>query len=421
MPTLRIQPQRRQPRRIQLRRLFILLTTALLLSACLPGGTRSPAQTPVLVWHFFPDAEIALLEEIVADFSDLNPDVYVILERAPEEVERFDEQINAGLGPDLLVGSAAQLAWEIEQGYWLDLAGEDLDLDPFLPQVIRALQWEDQLYAVPLTAVTQVLFYNTSRIETPAEDLDQLLADADNGHTIGLPFDASQTLWGVNAFGSQLIGADGSLHPDPAFQAWIEWTKAAQSQPSVFLDADILNLVNLFATSKLDYLIANSYFIGDLRDGLGEEQVGVALLPSGPNPTPGGPLTLEALTMSTSTANPDIVLDLMRHFTDVKAQRILARSGTGRIPVNRDVVIDSRIDPVSAMVQEQVNRALVLPFEVSSLDHPLYAAGDRVYVEILQNKTAAQDAGARWVEELSVELTAIEEETNAAYQADTQE
>lgn len=352
----------------QILRLSILLTLAHILSACMTGSLGIVPQTPVLIWHFFPDQEVALLEEIVADYSALNPDVYVILERAPEEVERFDEQINAGLGPDMLVGSAAQLAWEIEQGYWLDLAEQDVDLDALLPQVIHALQWEEQLYAVPLNAVVQVLFYNTSRVETPAKDMDQLLADANAGHTIGLPFDAAQTLWGVNAFDSHLIGADGSLHPDPAFQSWIEWTKAAQSQPSVFLDAEIFNLVELFAADKLDYLIANSYFIGDLQAGLGEEEVGVALLPGGPNPTPGGPLTLEALTMSTSTANPDIVLDLMQHFTHVKAQRILARSGTGRIPVNRDVIIDGRIDPVGAVVQEQVNRALVLPFEVSSLD-----------------------------------------------------
>ena len=72
----------------------------LVLAGCDLGRRR------VLVWHDWPAPEAAILIDLLNGYSELDPDLRLIIEYIPaDEIEsRFADEVQSGFGPDVLIG-----------------------------------------------------------------------------------------------------------------------------------------------------------------------------------------------------------------------------------------------------------------------------------------------------------------------------
>ncbi|MFQ5556864.1 MAG: extracellular solute-binding protein [Acidimicrobiales bacterium] len=384
----------------------LALTGALVLAGCDLTRTR------VLVWHDWPEPEAEVLVELLDAYSELDPDLRLIVEYVPaEELEtRFADETRSGFGPDVLIG--------VDAGRLADLVAEDAvhlistgqvdryGFDDLEARAVQAMEIDDRRFGVPLAGFTNVLYYREG-IDPPLT-LDDIVALAEDGYTTGIPVDLFRSYWGVDAFAGSVFGEEETLDPDRGFVDWMEWLVEARPHPNIILDADYDTLRDLFAEGRLDLFIGDSSELGTFRTelleasratgaGTGESPsgpevslvgdptdvtFGLATLPGEENDAPGGFLDVEGMVVNRHTDNLDESLALLAYLTNVPSQGRIARSGVGRIPINDAVSIDPTISPLEAALVRQQRRSVVLPRTFQDHQTELSTIGNEVLLQV---------------------------------------
>ncbi|MBN1964943.1 MAG: extracellular solute-binding protein, partial [Anaerolineae bacterium] len=144
-----------------------------LLALGLAGSTStasSQANQVTLVfsdWHLTEAHWEATLRDAFVQFEQAHPNISIELDCVTYETKdaRYEAEIEAGVGPDVLHLHAYALRAFIERGYLLDLTGfiqaEDPDfLDAWYPQTLEFMQAAGHYYALPGDFMAMVLFYN---------------------------------------------------------------------------------------------------------------------------------------------------------------------------------------------------------------------------------------------------------------------
>lgn len=367
----------------------------------------------ILVWHSWPEPESELIEQLLIEFMAVHPETTIVTEYIPKELleEEFVEHFAAGLGPDLLIGAELWLLNDLAgQDLLVDLSAYDQTYDELLNHSIDALRIEDALYGVPFAAYTPVLFYNKRMVETPARTLSELLEHAQAGNVISLPTNFHISYWGVRAFGGSLYDDEtGEVHSDPAFVAWLEWLAQAQRIPTVFLSPDYGELRQVFASGQSAYFVGDSIDLPVLRAALGDDQVGVGLLPRVDGAeegegalegsmlldngfAPGSFLDLEVITVSTISAHKELCLALIDFFINQTHQRELAQRDLGHIPMNRYVRFDPRFSATESTLVRQSTTAVSIPLPIMDQLLTLAEVSTEIHVQVLEGVVEPDEA-----------------------------
>ncbi len=401
----------------------VALAGVVLLSGC---AVDELTRDKLLVWHDWPEPEAAVLVELLDSYSDVNPDLDVIVEYVPEaEIEdRFASEVTSGFGPDVLIGiDAARIEDLTNDGAVHRISSSQVErygFDDLDPKALDVMSIENDQRGIPLAAFTDVLYYRKD--VTPPATLDDILELAEAGHLVAIPTGFINAYWGIDAFDGTMFGSDGDVDPDAGFVDWMEWLVEARPHPNIILDGEYDVLRDSFADGRIDLFIGGSRELGTFRAALrepepGEEDdaessndddldldldnedvaplratapalsddddvaFGLTVLPGGDNENPGGLMDVEGMVINQHTATLKHALDLMEYLTNVPSQGRIARSGVGRIPVNTSVAIDPTISPIEAALVAQQRRATVLP---RSGDH------DRVTLRLAANDVVAQ-------------------------------
>ena len=209
------------------------------------------------------------------------------------------------------------------------------------------MEWEDNLYGMPASLNTTVLYYNKNLVDDPPDTLNNLLEEAAAGRPVAMSDDFHDTFWGIQAFGGELFDEDGWLGLDQGgFVNWLAWLKSARDLPGMLLDPDSTVLQERFLDGDAAYYIGDSRDLQILEERLGDDVLGVATLPSGPIGVAGPLLDVEGLVFSSASSDrqSDLAIELARFITNPEQSALLIRE-VQHIPANLGLHINPSVMP----------------------------------------------------------------------------
>ncbi len=367
--------------------LAVLLFLLFLLAACSSRGDNA-LRGSVLVWHSWEEEQAAVLDTVLENFVELNPDVNINTIYIPADrlLERYEVAAEAALGPDLVLAPSSFIRPLAEAGLIQpigDLVGE-AERDRYLPVALETVRYDDALYGLPESLRLMGLFYNKRLVTTPATTLDELEQQANQGRRPGLSTNFVDAFWGVQAFGGQLFDENGAAVLDRGgFANWLDWLKTAQENPNFVLSRNPASLTTLFAEEEIAYLVNEPDVLADLQERMGESVVGVAPLPSGPIGSAGPFVESNAFlfNIASSARQRELAVDLALFITNAEQETLLMRRA-GRIPANRRVRVNPRVDTVAYSFFSQARSAV--PLTNSARIQPVLERGEITYNQVLQ-------------------------------------
>ncbi len=217
-PRGRVPHRRRRARRsVALAAIAALSTT--LLSACGDSGK------PVLNWYVNPDG-VGTFEKYAESCStdDYDISVQLLPSSATDQRIQLARRLAAEDSSTDLMNLDPVFVAEFANAGWLaevpsDLSQEIAEGDDYLEGAAETVIWDDKVFAIPLWANTQVLWYRKSLAEDAGLDMTQpvtwedvIQAAADNEGTVGVQANKYEAyvVW-INAL---IQGAGGSIVTD---------------------------------------------------------------------------------------------------------------------------------------------------------------------------------------------------------------
>ncbi|MEZ4708820.1 MAG: extracellular solute-binding protein [Caldilineaceae bacterium] len=367
------------------------------------------------LWHSWSDAQADALAGVLATFQEIHPDVLVQVTYIPadEMLTRYLAAADSGLGPDIFLGAGEWTPQLAERHLIVDLArliqsdqafaGEgEADNDPirriltrYTPATLDAVRYGDGLYGLPQALNVQALLYNKALAAEPPATLDQLLAQAAQGTTVGMSITFEDAFWGVPAFGGRLRDDEGRYILDRGGMAnWLNWLKNAREAPGMILDADRQELRKRFRAQELALYVGFSDELPEITrpadeseaesvNVIGEEQLGVAPLPTGPTGNPGPFLRVNTFFFNTASSTEQFARAIALADFMTNAEQSLDFLRQGRlVPANTNVRVNPRLDPKMAAFVSQARSATPLPIG----DHfaEFQRAGNASYRQVLE-------------------------------------
>lgn len=393
--------------------LSVLLAAAMLFSMCLlfTGCQNSGASKEgrLSVWVGTDLKE--LFTKIAKDFTrETGVPVSVFTYTGLTASDKLALDGPFGKGGDIYVqGGGGDLAQAVEQGLFLELSKEEMELESkYIPGAQDLMQYEGKLYGIPLGIETTALLYNRDILpEFPStwEDLVAFAQDYNhfgNGvkskdETFGLLMDYTNPYytWAINeAFGGYIFGRDETGAYDPADLgidndgsiAACTFIKGLLDDKIIPTDMTITLMQSKFQSGRAAVILDGSWDLTKFRSaGI---DVGVAPIPDLPlgNGEYGTPVTFSGgygLAISAYSLNPDE----SKQFLTFAAQDEYVLEYyeiTGRIPStvscssNEELLADECISGFYAQLKNSYPQPTIN--ELNAVWDPLTASTTSIYV-----------------------------------------
>lgn len=367
-----------------------------------PAPTEPPAPKGVTgtitLWHAWKENEIESLNEVIAAFQALNPEVKFDVLYVPfDDLKgKYETATATGGGPTVLIGAADWGPGFYDAALVADLSA-DLDKD-FLATIneaaLGAVQYKDALIGLPQTLKGVVMFRNKTIVPEAATTLDDLIAKAKaaksgdvQGATLeyGFFFSAGH----LSAIGGKLMEANG----DPAFNdaKGVEWVKNIlkfKDAGTYFNYSD--DDVNLFKAGKSGVIIDGTWNMSSLAEAIGAENLAIDPWPTGMS----GYVQTENIYLNENATGDDRAagLEFIKFFLSVDAQTLLAdATKAGHIPATKGVEVT---DPLMKAATEAFAGGTAFPVipEMGAYWDPMNNALKKAMDEGVDPAVALQEA-----------------------------
>jgi arabinogalactan oligomer/maltooligosaccharide transport system permease protein len=196
-----------------------------------PGGAQEGGVS-LLLWHAYGETEARGLEAAVdafeAERAASGSPVRVEVTAIPfgAYASKLEAAVPAGNGPDLFIDAHDRLASYLESDLIRAMGPIGAASADFEPEHLRAVTWEGELYAVPLSVKSRVLFVNLELAPgdvAELEDLEALRPGMPEG-SFPIAWDLDNTYASAalfHAYGARHIDEEGrfALDDEPGAQA----------------------------------------------------------------------------------------------------------------------------------------------------------------------------------------------------------
>lgn len=342
-----------------------------------------------------------IIDSRLKEFTQLNPGTKVTIKFIPSEesIAPFVKESQRGAGPNLLwVSLTSKLDQLIESGSLQTLDNYSVDLSSFRPKVLQQVHYQGRLYGIPMNLETQVLCYNKDKVKQLPKTLSELIAQARAGYSVGLHSGFGEAFWGTGIFNDRLrlFDEEGRFNSGESWAKWMEWLKQARDEPNFFLIEEAEELQQLFVQKKLAYITCLSGWIPFLREALGQDSLGITLLPQATN-RPATPPLLTDVLLFNRASSPDqtkLALKLAQFLANEEQQKKNQVALPFSIPVNINVTIDRSLYPFQAILYEQSRSGVVLSLAQSGKLGDKLNYLDLLYHKVLGGEIAPDDAVA---------------------------
>ena len=141
-------------------------------SADLDGSEGS---TNLLFWHEWEGEDAHALQQMLAEYQDINPGVNVVEFSLPAGSLRdeFIARFNEGTEADMILADWDTAQDLIHGGYTKELTGL-VNVDQLDEAALSTVGGSGNVYGIPLTMSTELVFYNKERVPVPPTTLDEL-------------------------------------------------------------------------------------------------------------------------------------------------------------------------------------------------------------------------------------------------------
>lgn len=323
---------------------------ALALAACGGGGfeeeepsaqqSDGPASLQMLIGSSG-DAETQAVEAAVKAWADETGNTVEVI-AAADLGQQLGQGFAGGTPPDVFYTDAARVGDFAKAGN-LYAYGEEIDADAFLPTLVDAFTYEDELYCAPKDYSTLALIINedlwTKAGLTDADipedwaGLEEVATKLTSGSTTGLVIgnDINRSGAFVKQAGGWFVNEDGT-----EMTADSEEVKAGLAQVKKMMDAGILKFNTdtspaagwggeAFGKGIGAMTIEGNWMRGALKNDFPDVKAKVAELPEGP----GGKGTLlftNCWGIAAKSPNQEQAVDLVKHLTSVDQQMAFAEA-----------------------------------------------------------------------------------------------
>jgi arabinogalactan oligomer / maltooligosaccharide transport system substrate-binding protein len=339
------------------------------------------------IWHPWNGRLAAILNQFVSDYQANCPDVRILVTEISEEqlFELYTTTGAAGSGnllPDLVLGPSVWVLPFLEaktiQPITQFISPEVRQR--FIPAAISTIEFQSELYGLPLLLDLNVLYYDSEIISNPPVTLAEFVQRAGSDGA-ALPVGFIEAYWGAAAYGGQLFTDENRLAlVETGFVEWLTWLAAAQQDPDILLAENQELLQEAFTTGEVAMLVGHSSALGLLEQHMAQGNLQVASLPAGPGGEAHPWLQTAAffLTAGRTDEQRATALAFTDFVTNAANQTYLMESAR-LTPVNVNVVVESS-STIGDFLQS-VRNAFV-PLNVPELTAVL-AEGDQVYQDVL--------------------------------------
>lgn len=346
-----------------------------------------------------------LAAPVIRAFRRLHPtvDLHVQVVHEHQLEDHLRQGHHRGLGPDLLLLRSSR-AIALHRKGLIDPVPPTVAFRrrqaSILPQILEHVRDRGALVALPVASEVTLACYDRERVSAPPQTVDQLLALAASGATMGLALDPIGLWWTVGAFGATdavgplLYGGAGAgsgsmvtAQPTPrSLEPWLEWLRQAALQSRVDVASDQDELLSGLIAGRLAWVPCYSPYLLSLEQKMGD-RLGVGALPAGPA-GPASPYMAVrgwAFGRDSSPRQRRLAEELALLTLNPMLQRQITLSNQSTLPVNGLVSIpfaDSGRLAALGQAQQQVlvnRKVLALPFSADRLEAMLPRIEELVY------------------------------------------
>ena len=416
--------------------IFTIMAGTLFLYGCASTATEPPAAEPVTIvhWEHHSEGRVPIMEELVAEFEEANPNIKVSYEPLPYGAffEKLGPSLEAGSGPDVFK-IPANTNIEYYKRDQLAPIPETLMTtaeieEAFVPWTLDMLKHEGLYYGLPSDKQVQVLFKNNELFLDagldPAEELEtwedlreaaMKLSKFEGDRMVQAGWAFTHEPWNVVwSFTCQLFD-EGLVKPDftvtydspEGIEMW-RWITDTVLVDRVD-DPEFLAEEEKFYTGKVGMNLMGYNNISNMNVLAPDMEYTVQLQPSPEGRPPSSWGLGWGLVVSAQSEHPEEAWKWLQFITSDEAQRKFFEAG-GEIATRWSVLQDPEYasDPVKAIVIEAISNAAV--YDHLGWDDVWYIF-QNAWDEIVLNgadvettvKKAAEEENALYVEKGYVE------------------
>jgi len=352
----------------------------------------------ITLWHSWKENEILSLNDVIAAFQAVNPDVTFDVLYVPfDDLKgKYETATATGGGPTVLIGAADWGPGFYDSTFIADLT--PLVSDEFLatinPAALGAVQYKDALVGLPQTLKGVLMFRNKTIIAEPATSFDDLVAKATAANTADIQGAALE--YGFFFSAAHLDGVGGKLleaNGDPAFntEKGVEWANLInrfKETGNVFSYSD--DDVSLFKAGKAGIIIDGSWNTSSLAESIGAENLAIDLWPAPLS----GYVQTENIYLNANATGDDAAAGyaFIEYFLSVEAQTLLAdATKAGHVPATLGVEVTDPLLQAATAAFEGGSAFPVIP-EMGAYWDPLNNALKKVVDEGIDPVVALQEA-----------------------------
>ena len=335
-----------------------------------PTDAPKPSRDVVL-WHAYRGQEKAALEQAVKGFHASQDRIKVRVQAVPYDpyLDKIAITIPRGQGPDVFIFAHNMIGAWVEEGLLEPLSKRVPPnlLETLLPQSVKALVYQQNLYGLPLAFKSLALFYNKEKLPKAPETMEALIAavaplqNKDKG-IHGLVYEAGllyhHAPW-MHAFGGRVFDEEGNPTLDsPEQAAALTYARSLHTTHGVVPKGmSSFMLTSLFNDGKAIAVLNGPWF----RAEISRKDYGVAPIPTVDGKVPKPFLGIEAAFVSAKSDVKEAAAELAVYLAG--AEGALPRVEVGKQPVCHVATLDaaSKTDPVLGVFKAQAERAVLMP------------------------------------------------------------
>ena len=363
-------------------------------------------QGAILIWVELPTessivgSNKSVFEERIKDFKELNPQIKVFVKyfSPGESLKLFETQAKRGSGPDiLLVNSTPQIIQLIKDQEFRAIDEFEIDYSRFSDEIIKQVRYRDKTYGLPISLSTQLLCYNKNKVKKTPKTLQELIEQARQGYSVGMVSSLAETFWGTGIFGGKLFDDSGqlALSESEGWLRWMEWLIGSQNEPNFILSKKKEILHQAFVEGKLAYLTCSSDLIPYFIETMGNDKLGVTLLPAKANQPATPLLQVGALFFNRdSTFNQTRVAIKLAMFLSNREQQAQVQAAIHFIPSNQNVSLNRQLFPLRAIMQDQSRTAVSISLDELELLEVISKEGNIFYQKVLEGEMTPEQAAS---------------------------
>ncbi len=297
------------------------------------------SQTQVILWHSYRGDEKAALKEVVEAFNASHTDIQIKALGIPYDAfaDKITAAIPRGKGPDIFIYAHDRIGGWAEAGIIdpISFFLEENTEEQFVEGSWEPMIYDGEVYGLPMSLKSIILFYNPNIIKTPPKTTDEMIAMA-KAHTnaeageYGLVYEIANfyyhACW-LQGFGGRVF--DDNNQPvlnSPENIRSFQFARDLYAKEKI-VPPEVSNVLvtTLFNEGKAGMVISGPWFRGEINDVPYE----IALLPEiSEVGKPAIPfMSTEGVMMSAKSKNKDAAYVAMEFLVQEKAATIMALKG----------------------------------------------------------------------------------------------